>query len=58
MTHTITIAPVRKTLRVNLPQADAFEIFTGGIDRWWPRTHHLGSSPMTAAVIEPFVGGR
>lgn len=58
MTHTITIAPVRKTVRVNLPQAEAFEVFASGIDRWWPRTHHLGSSPMTAAVIEPFVGGR
>ncbi len=58
MTRTLTIAPVRKSLRVNAPQAIAFEVFTAGIDRWWPKTHHIGKSPMAAAIIEPFAGGR
>jgi uncharacterized protein YndB with AHSA1/START domain len=58
MTRTINITPVRKSLRVDAPQATAFEVFTAGIDRWWPKTHHVGVSPMKAAIIEPFAGGR
>jgi len=58
MTLTVTIAPVRKSLRVAAPQATAFSVFTAGIDRWWPRQAHLGKSPLATAVIEPFVGGR
>lgn len=58
MTRSLTIAPVRKSLSVQAPQAIAFSVFTAGIDRWWPRQAHIGKSPMAAAVIEPFVGGR
>ncbi len=58
MTRTLVIAPVRKSLRVNAPQARAFEVFTAGIDRWWPKTHGIGTSPLLQAVIEPFQGGR
>ncbi len=54
----VHIAPVRKTVRVNAAAARAFEVFTAGITRWWPRGHHIGKSPMTDAVIEPRVGGR
>ncbi|HEY1735687.1 MAG TPA: SRPBCC family protein [Methylovirgula sp.] len=58
MSATVTIAPIRKTLHVDLPQAKAFDLFTRGIDRWWPRTHHIDPSPLKKAVIEPFAGGR
>jgi uncharacterized protein YndB with AHSA1/START domain len=58
MDRTITIAPVRKSVRVNAPQARAFEVFTAGIDRWWPKSHGIGSAPLTQSVIEPFRGGR
>jgi uncharacterized protein YndB with AHSA1/START domain len=58
MTPTITIAPVRKSLRVNASQARAFEVFTSGIGRWWPRKKSIGKPPMKAAVIEPRLGGR
>ncbi|MGO8920968.1 MAG: SRPBCC family protein [Stellaceae bacterium] len=58
MTRSVTIAPVRKSLRVAAPQAIAFSVFTAGIDRWWPRKAHIGKSPMAAAIIEPFAGGR
>jgi len=58
MMQTVMIAPVRKTVRVNLAQKDAFDLFTNGVDRWWPRTHHPGKGTMKAAVIEPFAGGR
>ena len=58
MTSTVTIAPVRKSIRVNVGQARAFEVFTAGLDRWWPRTHTIGKPPMKAAVMEPRLGGR
>jgi uncharacterized protein YndB with AHSA1/START domain len=58
MIATVTIAPVRKNIRVNVGQARAFEVFTAGLDRWWPRTHTIGKPPMKAAVMEPRLGGR
>jgi hypothetical protein len=58
MSRTITPAPVRKTLTVRCPQPKAFAVFTDGFDRWWPRSHHIGKSPMTKGIIEPRTGGR
>jgi uncharacterized protein YndB with AHSA1/START domain len=58
MTATLTIAPVRKTIRVNASAARAFEVFTSGLDRWWPRDHGIGKTPMKAAVMETRLGGR
>lgn len=51
-------SPVRKTVTVRAGVERAFEVFTAGFDSWWPRSHHIGSSPMTRAVIEGRVGGR
>jgi hypothetical protein len=53
-----TDVPVRKTVDVRTRPERAFQIFTHGIDTWWPRTHHIGKSPMTRAVIEEREGGR
>jgi len=50
--------PVRKNIRVRANAARAFRVFTEGIDTWWPKTHHIGKSPMTKAVLEGRVGGR
>jgi uncharacterized protein YndB with AHSA1/START domain len=55
---TISIAPVRKSVVVAATPQQAFEVFTGGIDRWWPKTHSIGATPPTQSVIEPFTGGR
>jgi uncharacterized protein YndB with AHSA1/START domain len=52
------IQPVIKSVRVRASAARAFEVFTRGIDTWWPKTHHIGNSPMTRAVVEGWVGGR
>lgn len=51
-------APVRKTVTVKASAAHAFRVFTDGMDSWWPRTHHIGSSPMKRTIIEGFEGGR
>lgn len=57
-TTTIRIAPVNKTITVNASQAKAFDVFTNGIDRWWPKSHGVGSGPVVQSIIEPRLGGR
>jgi len=52
--------PIRKSISVPLPPEEAFDLFTAGIDRWWPmETHSLTMDSETASVrVEPHVGGR
>src|SRR5882724_1952604 len=50
--------PVRKSIAVKCAAERAFAVFTEGFDSWWPRSHHIGSSPMKKAVIEGRPGGR
>src|SRR5258708_8964517 len=57
MTTTVTIAPVRKSIRVNASQAHAFDVFTSGLGRWWPLDHGIGKAPRKAVVMETHVGG-
>lgn len=52
-----SVAPVRKTVTVKAGAERAFQVFTQGIDTWWPRTHHIGKSPMKKAIIEGRAGG-
>ena len=54
---TVKIAPVRKSIRVKASQAHAFEVFTSGLGRWWPRDHGIGKKPMKSAVMETKLGG-
>jgi len=58
MSGTIAIAPVTKSVLVNVPRDRAFEVFTAGIDRWWPKSHSIGATPMLRSVIEPKQNGR
>lgn len=57
MSQTITIAPVRKTIRVKASAAHAFEVFTAGLGRWWPLDHGIGKTPRKGAVMETHLGG-
>jgi uncharacterized protein YndB with AHSA1/START domain len=57
MTATVTIAPVRKSIRVSASQAHAFDVFTSGLGRWWPLDHGIGKAPRKAVVMETHVGG-
>ena len=54
---TVKIAPVRKSIHVKASQARAFEVFTSGFGRWWPRDHGIGKKPMKSAVMETKLGG-
>ena len=57
MTPTTDTA-VRRSITVRAGADRAFRVFTEGIDSWWPKSHHIGSSPLKQSVIEPRVGGR
>jgi hypothetical protein len=50
LNQTITIAPVRKTIVVQATPQRAFEVFTAGIDRWWPKTHGIGAAPVKESI--------
>ena len=58
MNRTIEIAAVRKSVVVDASPPQAFAVFTSGIDRWWPKSHGIGATPIRESVIEPFVSGR
>jgi len=58
---------VRRSVVVGVDPARAFEIFTTGFDRWWPRKLPAdprkvppggAPSPVKESLIEPFEGGR
>jgi uncharacterized protein YndB with AHSA1/START domain len=55
---TTDTTPVRKTVKVKASVEHAFEVFTSDFDSWWPRSHHIGKSPMTKGIIEEKAGGR
>ena len=50
--------PVRKSIIVKASVERAFRVFTEECDTWWPRTHHIGKSPMKKIIIEGRQGGR
>jgi uncharacterized protein YndB with AHSA1/START domain len=58
MSRTVTIAPVRKTIRVKAPIEHAFEVFTSGLTRWWPHDHGVGKKSIEKVLMEPRLGGR
>jgi uncharacterized protein YndB with AHSA1/START domain len=49
---------VRRSVTVKTTPQHAFEVFTADFDSWWPRSHHIGKSPMKRAIIESRLGGR
>jgi uncharacterized protein YndB with AHSA1/START domain len=46
------IEPVCKSIRVHASAQRAFRVFTEEMDSWWPRTHHIGNSPLKRVVVE------
>jgi len=58
ITEVTADAPVRKSITVKAGVGRAFRVFTAEMDTWWPRTHHIGKSPMTKVTLEGHAGGR
>jgi len=58
MNAQIRPAPVRKSIFVDASPDHAFEVFTAGIGRWWPKSHKIGPADLDRPVIEPRSGGR
>jgi uncharacterized protein YndB with AHSA1/START domain len=56
--QTIQPAAIRKSLTVAAPPQKAFSVFTDGFDRWWPKSHTIGTATLKTAIIEPRQGGR
>jgi uncharacterized protein YndB with AHSA1/START domain len=57
--QSVKIEPVRKEVKVALPAAAAFELFTEGIGRWWPlATHSVGQEQAETCFFEGWAGGR
>ena len=55
---TNALASITKSVVVNVGQQRAFDVFTTGIDTWWPRSHSIGESPLAELIVEPKEGGR
>jgi Activator of Hsp90 ATPase homolog 1-like protein len=58
MTQQLSDNEVRVDLVVEAPIDAAYDVFTNGIDSWWPRGHHIGKGQLAEEVIEPRLGGR
>jgi uncharacterized protein YndB with AHSA1/START domain len=52
------LEPLRKSILVPRTPADAFDLFTAGMSRWWPLgTHSVSADRAAGCGIEPRVGG-
>ena len=54
----MTIAPIVRTVDVNVPPARAFTLFAENMGRWWPVGRTVAKSPHVNIVLEPQAGGR
>ena len=50
--------PIRLAFDVDCPADHAFEVWTGGIDTWWPTDHTSSGDAATHVVLEGRTGGR
>jgi len=49
--------PIRHSLTVDAPAADAFAAFTEGMHAWWPREYSWSGQLLERMVMEPWRGG-
>jgi hypothetical protein len=52
-----SIAPVQKSITVNVSRERAFEVFTARMGSWWKPEHHIAEQPFVDLVVEPRPGG-
>jgi len=53
-----SLPPLTGTVTVGLPIEQAFTLFSGSIDTWWPHQFHIGRAEVAEVILEPGVGGR
>jgi uncharacterized protein YndB with AHSA1/START domain len=58
MTTTAPIPPITGTVTVEVPVDQAFRVFTGSIDEWWPHQFHIGRADVAEVVLETHENGR
>jgi uncharacterized protein YndB with AHSA1/START domain len=51
------LGSVRRSVRVRASVEKAFRVFAQEMGSWWPKTHHIGNSPMVDIVVEGRQGG-
>jgi uncharacterized protein YndB with AHSA1/START domain len=51
------VQPVHRSIRVRTTPERAFRVFAEQMDTWWPKTHHIGTSPMKGIVVQGRPGG-
>jgi hypothetical protein len=55
----ISPAPVRKSIVVKAGIDKAFAVFTGSMERWWPKSHSINrATEQVEVLLEPRVQGR
>jgi uncharacterized protein YndB with AHSA1/START domain len=52
------IEPIRLSFQVACPAERAFEVWTSGIDRWWPLDHTVSAEDDLTVILEGRPGGR
>lgn len=57
VTELTALEPVRRSVRVRATAERAFRVFAEEMGTWWPKTHHIGKSPMVDIVVEGRAGG-
>lgn len=58
MTTTAPIPPITGTVTIAVPVEQAFGVFTGSINSWWPHQYHIGRADVAEVILEPREGGR
>ncbi|HET6255422.1 MAG TPA: SRPBCC family protein [Puia sp.] len=54
----MSLTIIEKEVLVKASQETAFKVFTEKMDSWWPKTHHVGKTPMLESILEPKKNGR
>ena len=54
----MSIAPIIRSVVVQVEATRAFELFTSRMQDWWPHGKTIGRQPHAAVIIEPWNEGR
>lgn len=57
-TPSAPIPPITGIVTVAVPVEQAFRVFTGSIDSWWPHQFHIGQAEVAEVILEPYENGR